>query len=66
MSYAFKVAAVAIALIVAFVLGIVIFTGVWSRIGLGAALVVICAPLLFFAWRSDRKSRRAREGLEDI
>jgi Ca2+/Na+ antiporter len=66
MSYAFKLAAVAIALIVAFALGIVIFTGVWSRIGLGAALVVICAPLLFFAWRSDRKSQRAREGLEDI
>src|SRR3970040_1267069 len=40
MSYAFKLAAVAIALIVAFVLGIVIFTGVWSRIGLGGALVV--------------------------
>ena len=66
MSYAFKLAAVAIALIVGFVLGFVIFTGLWSRIGLGAAVVVICAPLLFFAWRSDRKSRRAREGLEDI
>jgi len=66
MSYAFKLAAVALALIVAFVLGIVIFERVWYKVGLGAALLVICAPLLFFAWRSDRKTRRAREGLEDI
>lgn len=66
MSYAFKLAAVALALIVAFVLGIVIFEKVWYQVGLGAALLVICAPLLFFAWRSDRKTRRAREGLEDI
>jgi len=66
MSYAFKLAAVAVALIIALVLGIVIFTEIWYQIGLGAALVVICAPLLFFAWRSDRKTRRAREGLEDI
>ena len=66
MSYAFKLAAVAIALIVAFVLGIVIFSEIWYQIGLGAALVVICVPLLFFAWRADRKARRAREGLEDI
>jgi Flp pilus assembly protein TadB len=66
MSYAFKIAAVVIAFVVALFLGIVIFTEIWYQIGLGVALVVICAPLLFFAWRSDRKSRRAREGLEDI
>jgi membrane protein implicated in regulation of membrane protease activity len=66
MSYAFKLGAVAIALIVGLVLGIVIFSEIWYQIGLVAALVVIFAPLLFFVWRSDRKSRRAREGLEDI
>lgn len=66
MRYAVTLTALAIAFVVVLVVGIVVFTGVWSRVGLGAALLVICAPLLFFAWRSDRKSRRAREGLEDI
>jgi membrane protein implicated in regulation of membrane protease activity len=66
MSYAFKLAAVGMGIVVAFVLGIVIFSEIWYQIGLVAALVVICAPLLFFAWRSDRKTRREREGLEDI
>lgn len=66
MRYAVTLTALAIAFVVVLVVGIVVFTGVWSRVGLGVALLVICAPLLFFAWRSDRKSRRAREGLEDI
>lgn len=66
MTYAFKLAGAAIGLLLFGLLGIVIFGNVWARVGLGAALVVICAPLLLLAWRSDRKTRQAREGLEDI
>jgi hypothetical protein len=39
---------------------------IWDQVGLGAAIVVVCGGLLFFAWWTDRKDRAAREGLEDI
>jgi hypothetical protein len=48
------------------VLGIIIFDRIWYQIGLGAAIVVVCGGLLFFAWWTDRKDRAARAGLEDI
>jgi hypothetical protein len=66
MSYGLKLAAVLVMAVVLFVAGIVIFTDVWARVGLGAALLVICGPLLVWAWYLDRKASREREGLEDI
>ena len=62
----FKALAIALAVFVAFVIGIVIFKDVWARVGLGAALVVICIPLLVWAWRVDRKEKARRADLEDI
>ena len=66
MSYALKLAAVAIGLMIAFLIAIVLFGRLWVQLGLVAAIVVICIPLLVLAWISDRRARRQREGLEDI
>jgi hypothetical protein len=62
----FKYAGALIAVLLLGVLGIVIFDRIWYQIGLGAAIVVVCGGLLFFAWITDRKDRAARAGLEDI
>jgi hypothetical protein len=61
-----KYAGAMIALLLLGVLGIVIFDRIWYRVGLGAAIVVVCGGLLFFAWWTDRKDKAARAGLEDI
>ena len=61
-----KYAGAMIALLLLGVLGIVIFDRIWYRVGLGAAIVVVCGGLLFFAWWTDRKDRATRAGLEDI
>ena len=39
------------------VLGILIFDAIWLRVGLGAAIVVVCGGLLLFAWNTDRKDQ---------
>jgi membrane protein implicated in regulation of membrane protease activity len=62
----FKVVGIAAAAVVIFVLGIVIFSATWARVGLVTALVVVLVPLLVWAWFSDRKRREQRAGLEDI
>ena len=61
-----KYAGAMIALLLLGVLGIVIFDRIWYQVGLGAAIVVVCGGLLFFAWWTDRKDKAARAGLEDI
>ena len=61
-----KYAGAMIALLLLGVLGIVIFDRIWYRVGFGAAIVVVCGGLLFFAWWTDRKDKAARAGLEDI
>ncbi len=66
MSLYAKYAGALIAVLVLGVLGIVIFNRIWYQVGLGAAIVVVCGGLLFFAWRTDRKDRAARAGLDNI
>jgi hypothetical protein len=66
MSYVFKLAGAAIAILLVGVLGIVIFDRVWMRVGLGAAIVVVGGGLLLFAWMTDRKDRAARAGLDEL
>ena len=61
-----KYAGAAIGVLLLGVLGIVIFDRIWYRVGFGAAIVVVCGGLLFFAWWTDRKDKAARAGLEDI
>jgi len=57
-SYAFKLAGIGIAFVVAGMIGILLFGALWARIGFGV--------LLFFAWRQDQKARESRAGLERI
>jgi len=66
MSYALKLAGAAILFLLIGILGIVLFTGIWTRVGFGAALVVVFGGLLFFAWRQDRKAKESRAGLERV
>ena len=66
MSYALKLAAAAIAFLIAGVIAILVLEAVWLRIGFGAALVVLCGGLLLFAWRVDKKEKDARAGLDDL
>ena len=66
MSYALKLAGAAIAFLVIGYLVIVIFGGLWTRVGFGAALIVVFGGFALMAWRADRKAKRSREGLERI
>jgi membrane protein implicated in regulation of membrane protease activity len=61
-----KVVGLALAALVVGLIGIMVFTDVWAQVGIGAAIVVICAPLLIWAWSMDRKEKARRQGLEDI
>jgi len=65
-SYGLKLAGAGIAFLILGLLVFWIFGGIWTRIGLGAALIVVFGGLLLLAWRGDRKAKRAREGLERI
>ena len=66
MSYALKLAGVAIALLLLGVLGIVIFGNIWARVGIGAAIVVVFGGLLLFAWNVDRKGKAKRVGIDEL
>ena len=65
-SYGLKLAGAGIAFLILGLLVFWIFGGIWTRIGLGVALIVVFGGLLLLAWRGDRKAKRAREGLERI
>lgn len=66
MSYAFKLAGAAIALLLLGVLAIVIFSNIWARVGLGAAIVVVFGGLLLWAWSVDRKDKAKRAGIDEL
>ena len=61
-----KAVAIGLAAVAVLVIGIVVLTDVWAQVGLGAAIVVICIPLLIWAWVVDRKDKARRQDLEDI
>jgi Flp pilus assembly protein TadB len=61
-----KWTAIALAAGVVLLIGIVVLEEVWLQVGLGAALLVICIPLLIWAWLLDRKEKTRRQDLEDI
>ena len=65
-SYALKLAGAAILLLLAGVLAIVIFGDIWTKVGLGAAVIVVGGGLLLFAWYVDRKERAKRGDLDDL
>jgi hypothetical protein len=49
---------VAILVVAAGIAGILIFNGLWYRIGLGAAVAVIVGVLLLIGWRVDERAKR--------
>jgi hypothetical protein len=61
-----KWTAIALAFFVVIVIGIMVLEEVWLQVGLGAAVLVICTPLLIWAWRVDRREKARRADLEDI
>jgi len=66
MSYALKLAAAAAGLLLAGGIAILLFEGLWFRVGIGAAVAVVVGGVLLFAWRVDKKAKASREGLERI
>jgi hypothetical protein len=47
-------------------LALLLFSELWVRIGLGAALLVVVGGALLFARRADQKAKASRAGLERI
>jgi len=66
MALYFKFVGALVAVLALGVLGIYLFNGIWYQVGLGAAIAIVCGALLFFAWRTDRKDKAARAGLERV
>ncbi len=64
--YGFKLAGAAIALLLLGVLGILIFQGIWFRVGLGAAVVIVFGGILLVAWYVDRKEKAKRAGIDEL
>ena len=65
-SYVLKLGGAAVLLLAAGVFGIVIFGNIWARVGIGAAIVIVCGGLLLWAWNVDRKDRADRAGVDEL
>ena len=64
--YALKITAAAIGLLCVGVLALIIFGNIWARVGIGAAIVIVCGSLLLIAWLADRREKAKRAELEDL
>ena len=65
-SYGFKLAAAGILLLIVGIVAILIFSNIWARVGIGAALVIVCGGLLLFAWNVERKEKADRAGIDEL
>lgn len=65
-SYVLRLGGAAIVVLLAGVLAMVLFGGIWADVGLGAATLVVVGGLLLLAWYLDRKEKSKRAGIEDL
>jgi hypothetical protein len=65
-SYGLKLGAAAMGFLIVAVIAVLLFNGVWFKVGFGAAFAILCGILLLIAWRVDKKEKAARVGLEDL
>jgi hypothetical protein len=66
MSYPLKLGGAAVAFLFLGVLGIVIFSNIWARVGIGAAILILGGGLLLYAWNYDRKEKEKRGGVDEL
>ena len=64
MAYALKLGGAAALFLIAAVIAVLLFNGVWFKVGFGAAFTILCGVLLFMAWRMNKKAKEERAGLE--
>jgi Flp pilus assembly protein TadB len=64
--YGLALAGVAIAVLFAGVLAIIIFGDIWTKVGLGAAFLVVGGGLLGLAWYTDRKDKAKRREIDEL
>ena len=64
--HGFKLAGAAIAIVLIGVLALLIFDAIWFRISAGAALVILFGGILLLAWRTDRKDKAKRAGIDEL
>ncbi len=66
MSPALKMVGAAILILVAGAVAVILFEGIWLRVGIGAAFAIVVGGLLLIAWNVDRKAKASRAGLERV
>jgi hypothetical protein len=66
MSYPWKLAGTAMLMIVVAALVILLFEGLWLRVGLIGAMVVVFGGLIAFVWLVQRKDRERRRGVDEL
>jgi hypothetical protein len=66
MSYPWKLAGTAMLMVVVAALVILVFEGIWVRIGLIGAMVVVFGGLIAFVWFVQRKDRERRRGVDEL
>jgi membrane protein implicated in regulation of membrane protease activity len=66
MAYALKLGGAAALFLIAAVVAVMLFNGVWFQVGFGAAFAILAGILILIAWRVDKKAKEERAGLPDI
>jgi Flp pilus assembly protein TadB len=64
--YVLKLGLAMVAILIGGVIAIVVFSDIWARIGIGAAIVVLGGALLLLAWNVDRRDKARRAGVDEL
>ena len=66
MAYGLKLGGAAALFLIGAIVAVLLFNGVWFKVGFGAAFAILSGILLLIAWRVDKKAKAERAGLSDI